>query len=325
MSKLKFCTWNINGIRAVAKKDFFLWLEKSDLDLVSLQETKAQIEQLDQSFFERETHPYVNFNSAVRKGYSGVANYSKVKISKINHGINQKIFDSKLMPYLIEGIFTDKKNSILEFRQGPKFDINSSFNSSRSSLKGAEQIDLKILNKQIESFNSEGRIIESFIDIGSNKKILHYNVYFPNGGSGDERLLFKMQFYEVFWTYLFTMEKTYPYIIVTGDYNTAHKEEDLARPKENINISGFMPIERLYLDWFEEFGFIDAFRYLNPDSNDKYTWWSFRSGARPRNIGWRIDYFFVSKALKNNLLKSSIHDDIEGSDHCPVSLEISIP
>jgi exodeoxyribonuclease-3 len=271
---MKLCSWNVNGIRAVAQKGFFEWLNNSGFDVVCLQETKAQPDQLEPKFLSQLQYPYVSFNSAERKGYSGVANYFRNEPQIIKHGFDVDLFSKP--------------------------------------------------QKLLKDFNSEGRIIESHHKLDDKKLLILLNIYFPNGGSGEERLKFKLEFYEAFLDYLKALEKISPYIAVTGDYNTAHHEIDLARPKENINISGFMPIEREYLDRLQQMGYIDTFRYLNPAKKDSYTWWSFRTAARKRNVGWRIDYFFVSSALKSIISDAKILDDVMGSDHCPVTLELKI-
>jgi len=149
------------------------------------------------------------------------------------------------------------------------------------------------------------------------------NIYFPNGKQGQSRLDFKLTFYKEFLSYLKKLSKTEKNIIFCGDVNTAHQELDLARPKENEKISGFLPAERLWLDKFTEAGFIDTFRHFHPDQI-KYSWWDQKSRARERNVGWRIDYFFVSKNLLSKVKEIDILDDVFGSDHAPVSLTLKL-
>ncbi len=169
----------------------------------------------------------------------------------------------------------------------------------------------------IDKFDCEGRIIE--LDFGD---FVYFNIYFPNGGSGDERLKYKLEFYEEFLKYLDNLRKNgKKNFVIAGDYNTAHKEIDLARPKDNENISGFMPCERVWIDKYINEGLVDSFRYFHPDKSEIYSWWSFRTAARNRNIGWRIDYQMVSDDLMKYVKNADIMTHIMGSDHCPVLLE----
>ncbi|MDR2351714.1 MAG: exodeoxyribonuclease III [Deltaproteobacteria bacterium] len=149
-----------------------------------------------------------------------------------------------------------------------------------------------------------------------------FNVYFPNGQKDDERLAYKLDYYNAFLDYAEKLRKLKP-IVVCGDFNTAHKPIDLSHPKENEDTSGFLPIERAWLDKFISHGYIDTFRYKNGDITQNYTWWSFRTGARSNNVGWRIDYFFVSQELAPRIKRAWIEPHIFGSDHCPVGLELS--
>ncbi len=302
-SRLKICSWNVNGIRAVAKKGFHDWLQASQFDIVCLQETKAHAEQLDTSLRTIEGYPFVEFNSAERKGYSGVANLIQEDSLpvKYNSGFELERFQST--PIEIEEIIAGKSTTTINY--------------SKNKLSTSK------LEEQIKNFNNEGRIIESCHRL-NNKDYILFNIYFPNGGASTERLKFKLEFYEALLLYLEETLKQTPNIIITGDYNTAHHEIDLARPKDNTNTSGFMPIERVYLDRLEALGFQDTFRYLHPDQADAYTWWSFRTAARNRNIGWRIDYFYVSKTLVSHIQSAEIHSNIMGSDHCPISLELKL-
>ncbi|GAB7079362.1 exodeoxyribonuclease III [Megalodesulfovibrio paquesii] len=149
------------------------------------------------------------------------------------------------------------------------------------------------------------------------------NIYFPNGQMNQERLDYKMGYYDAFLDHAQTLRKTKP-VIVCGDFNTAHTELDIARPKENEKTSGFLPIERAWMDRFEAAGYVDTFRHLHPGEKDHYTWWSFRANARARNVGWRIDYFYVSSELTDAIEDAWIEPDIMGSDHCPIGLEINL-
>jgi len=165
--------------------------------------------------------------------------------------------------------------------------------------------------------SKEGRIIE--LDF---EKFILLNVYFPNGGASDARLKYKLEFYKEFLKYIKKLKKDGRKIIFCGDVNTAHHEIDLARPKDNIDNSGFMPIEREWLDKFEDDGFIDTFRFFHQNKKDIYSWWDMKTRSRERNVGWRIDYFYASSNLKNNLKQASILTDVYGSDHCPISLDL---
>jgi exodeoxyribonuclease III len=253
---MKIYSWNINGIRAIARKGFLDWLKETSPEILCLQETKAQVQQLG---FEL-TQPLnyeVSFASAQKPGYSGTATYSKIQPKKIQIGLGEKRFDQ------------------------------------------------------------EGRTIISYYP-----NFVLFNIYFPNGKASKERLNYKMDYYAFLLNYLKDLKKQEKNIIITGDVNTAHKEIDLARPKANEKISGFLKEEREWIDQLLSLGFIDSYRYLYPNKKDAYTWWSLRSAARERNVGWRIDYFFLSENLKNNLKSASVHDQVTGSDHCPISIEL---
>jgi len=146
-----------------------------------------------------------------------------------------------------------------------------------------------------------------------------FNIYFPNGQRDQERLDYKLGFYKALLERCDEMIASGKEIIITGDFNTAHEPIDLANPKSNEKNSGFMPIEREWIDRFLEHGFIDAFRQLYPEKV-QYSWWTYRFGARSRNVGWRLDYFLVTKGIMEMVEDVVIHDDVMGSDHCPVSL-----
>lgn len=165
--------------------------------------------------------------------------------------------------------------------------------------------------------DGEGRIVLLEFD-----RFYYFNVYFPNGGMGPKRLAYKLEFYDRFLKLMEAFRKKKP-IVLCGDVNTAHKEIDLARPKQNEKNSGFMPIEREWIDKLIKKGYIDTFRMFNNDS-DQYTWWDMKTRSRDRNVGWRIDYFFVSNELKKNVKEAWIDQDVKGSDHCPVGLKLSI-
>lgn len=254
---LKLVSWNVNGIRAVDKKEALKWIDEHQIDILALQEIKAEKEQIPNTIFNKE-YAHVQVNSSSRKGQSGTA------------------------------LFTD---------------ITPTFVSE------TEQVD--ILN--------EGRINEFHFE-----NIAFFNVYFPNGQSREERLVYKMEFYERFLEYINALRKEGKSIIVCGDVNTAHTEIDLARPKANEETSGFLPMERAWIDKLLEHGYVDTFRHVNGDEPHNYSWWSYRANARANNVGWRIDYFFVSDDLKDKIKNAYIMPDIVGSDHCPVALEIAL-
>ncbi|RQD64546.1 MAG: exodeoxyribonuclease III [Desulfonatronovibrio sp. MSAO_Bac4] len=168
-----------------------------------------------------------------------------------------------------------------------------------------------------DRFQGEGRVI-----LMEYEKFYLFNIYFPNGQMSDERLQFKLDFYDCFLNYAQELRKNKP-IVVCGDVNTAHREIDLKNPKANEDRSGFLPIEREWMDKFIGLGYIDTFRMFNQEP-DQYTWWTYRFGARSRNAGWRIDYFFVSEELRDNVVRSWIEPEVMGSDHCPIGLELKV-
>ena len=170
---------------------------------------------------------------------------------------------------------------------------------------------------QDKQFNKEGRMITAFFD-----NLIVSNIYFPNGGQGSDRLKFKLEFYEAFLDYIEKLKKKNP-VVWGGDINTAHEAIDLARPRENKKNTGFLPEERAWLDEVIADGWVDTFRHFYPEKKDMYTYWDMKTGARDRNVGWRIDYFFVSPDLTQKLEKATIHKDIFGSDHCPISIQLS--
>jgi exodeoxyribonuclease-3 len=182
----------------------------------------------------------------------------------------------------------------------------------------------KIPPKKIEQgfgrkkFDSEGRIL-----IAEYEKFTLFNIYFPNGKQSKERLKFKLDFYDAFLDHIDKLKKKGRNIIICGDVNTAHKEIDLARPRENEKVSGFLPEERAWMDKLFSHGYIDTFRMFN-DQPGNYTWWDLKSRARDRNVGWRIDYFIVSESLRKNIKSAFILPEIMGSDHCPIGMQINI-
>jgi exodeoxyribonuclease-3 len=170
----------------------------------------------------------------------------------------------------------------------------------------------------VDEFDREGRTI-----IAQYESFTLFNIYFPNGKASGERLNYKMAFYDAFLEYINQRRDDGENIIVCGDVNTAHKEIDLSRPKENRKVSGFLPEERAWIDKLLEHGYIDTFREFNTEP-EHYTWWDMKSRARERNKGWRIDYFFISQSLRSRLKNAFILSDIMGSDHCPIGIEITL-
>ena len=167
-------------------------------------------------------------------------------------------------------------------------------------------------------FDGEGRVIT-----------LEYpafyllNIYFPNGGQGPERLKYKLDFYEAFLAHIENLRRTGKAVVFCGDVNTAHKEIDLARPKENVENSGFMPIERAWLDKITGLGWVDTFRAFHPEPG-QYTWWDYKTKARERNVGWRLDYFFINKEKLPLVKDSFILAGVQGSDHCPIGITLDL-
>lgn len=179
------------------------------------------------------------------------------------------------------------------------------------------QPELMSLGYQIDEFDREGRVL-----ITEHNNVLLANIYFPNGKQNKVRLKYKMDFYDATLKYFSRLMDQGRKIIVVGDYNTAHKPIDLAHPKQNETISGFLPIEREWIDRWIDAGFIDVFRKFN-NQPDQYTWWDMRTRARDRNIGWRIDYFFVSENMIDLVTDAWIMPDVVGSDHCPLGIEVA--
>jgi len=259
-SKIKLVSWNINGLRAVYKKDFLNSFKQLKADIFSLQEIKLQDDQRTAEMINiKGYHSYWSY-STVKKGYSGVATYTKIKPEYVKYGLG------------------------------------------------------------IEKFDQEGRVLE----LGF-KDFIFFNIYFPNGQKNDERLNYKLDFYQALFAYTDDLIKAGKNIIITGDYNTAHNEIDLKNPKANSKRSGFLRIERDWLDEIVKRGYVDTFRHFHPDEI-KYSWWSYRFNARKNNAGWRIDYFFASQdIIRQNMVKEAFIDNsILGSDHCPIGLTLNI-
>lgn len=184
-------------------------------------------------------------------------------------------------------------------------------------LTKGKPLDLEIgLGKK--EFDSEGRVIFAHFD-----KFTVVNTYFPNAQRDLKRMPYKLAFSDCLLEKLETLRKKRPNIIICGDMNVAHQEIDIRNPKSNANNSGFTQVER---DWFSKFlnaGYLDSFRHLHPDTKDAYSWWSYRPGVRQKNIGWRIDYFVVTKEMAKHVKNAGILSSQMGSDHCPVTIEVS--
>ncbi|MGM0367937.1 MAG: exodeoxyribonuclease III [Actinomycetota bacterium] len=195
--------------------------------------------------------------------------------------------------------------------------------STRSGYSGVaiyskKEPKLICMDTGAERFDREGRLIRADFN-----DFILFNVYFPNGGRSKQRLHYKLDFYTYFLDYISYLKRKGKKIVIAGDFNTAHKPIDLARPRQNINNTGFLPVEREWIDRLVSTGFIDSFRYFNKKA-DQYTWWDYKTRSRERNVGWRLDYFFASSNLEKSLISSNILSFILGSDHCPLSLEIGI-
>ena len=252
---MKIISFNVNGIRAIVSKNFIQDMQTISPDVICLQETKADAEQVAIAVADLSGY-HVFANAAEKKGYSGTAILSKVAPLSIQYEMG------------------------------------------------------------IDEHDHEGRIV-----------CAEYNdfflvcVYVPNSGSELARLPYRQQWDADFLTYLKKCEETKP-VVICGDLNVAHQAIDLARPKENYNkAAGYMQEEIDGLSRFVEAGLVDTFRYFNPDQA-KYSWWSYRAGAREKNVGWRIDYFLASEAFLNRISATEIYNDILGSDHCPVGITI---
>lgn len=255
---MKLISWNVNGIRAVMQKDFRKKVEEINPDILCLQETKAQENQVDAALADFDDF-YIYSNAAQRKGYSGTCILTKLKPVNVSRGIG------------------------------------------------------------IEEHDNEGRVITLEFD-----GFFLVDVYVPNSGAELLRLDYRQTWDKAFYDYLKGLESAKP-VVVCGDFNVAHTEIDIARPKDNYNKSaGYMQQEIDGMDRFISGGFIDTFRYMNPEKKDAYSWWSFRAGARARNVGWRIDYFLISNSLIGKLEEAFILPEVDGSDHCPVGVIMNI-
>lgn len=251
---MKLISWNVNGIRAISKKDSWQEVFNMSPDVLSIQETKAMPEQLSESLLNPKGYFSYFDSSKTRKGYSGVAVYTKEKPEKVEYGL------------------------------------------------GKDYMDM------------EGRLLTLYF-----KDFILMNCYFPNGGKSPEHFAYKLEYYEHFLKRAKSLEKKKP-VIFMGDINATVADIDLARPKENAGHLGCTVEERSLLAKYIT-SFVDTFRFINGEKV-KYTWWDMKTRARERNIGWRIDYIFTSKSLEKNIKKAEILNEVFGSDHCPVLLEV---
>ena len=258
-NSINLISWNVNGIRAAAKKGFVDWLDAAAPDILCLQETRAEAHQVPAAIRE---HPgyHTDWNhSKARKGYSGTGLLSKEEPLAVQHDLG------------------------------------------------------------VEAFDQEGRTL-----IAEYPSFVLLNCYFPNGGRGNDRVPFKLDFYQAFLDKCEALRAAGKTVIFCGDVNTAHREIDLARPKENQTTTGFLPEEREWMDRFVAAGYVDTFRLHHPDLADQYTWWDQLTRARDRNVGWRIDYFFIATEAADRIEDAFILPDVLGSDHCPVGIRLRV-
>lgn len=253
---MKFISWNVNGIRASHKKGALAKIFEQGADIIGIQETKSTPDQLSVDIISPQGYISYFDSAKERKGYSGVAVYTKIKPEKVSYGLGE------------------------------------------------------------DEYDTEGRCLTLCF-----KDFVFVTAYFPNGGRDADHFQFKLRYYEMFLKHVQKLEKKYGTVVFCGDLNVAHNEIDLARPKENSNQIGFLPVERAWVDKVLKTGFIDTFRHIHKDTV-KYSWWDQKTRSRERNVGWRIDYFFVDGASSKKIKHADILTDIEGSDHAPVMLEM---
>ena len=247
----RIANYNVNGIRSALSKGLVDWMLDANIDILCVQEIKADIDQIPHFFFEEAGYKTYWF-PAQKKGYSGVAIISKIEPKHVEYGMG------------------------------------------------------------IEEYDNEGRFMRADFDSFS-----LVSAYHPSGSSGDQRQSFKMKWLNDFHLYIHILKTNFPNLILAGDYNICHQAIDIHDPVRNANVSGFLPEERQWMTDFLNSGFSDSFRMLNSQPN-QYTWWSYRANARPKNLGWRIDYILHSQNLNGNLHQSSIASNAVHSDHCPV-------
>ena len=256
MNRVDVISWNVNGLRSVARKGWINWLEAEQPDVLCMQEVRVTPDQLDDELI-RPLGYKSFFASAEKKGYSGVSVYSKLEPEDVIVGLGD------------------------------------------------------------ERFDNEGRTITI-----KYKDFTVVNAYFPNGQRDHGRVPYKLDYCDSFLEYCQRLRERGERLILYGDFNTAHRPIDLARPENNKNTTGFLSIERDWIDKLVVHGFIDVYRQINGDIEGRYTWWSNRKGVRERNVGWRIDYFFLSPDLISNVKSVEHLSEILGSDHCPIKIEL---
>lgn len=255
---IKLVSWNVNGIRAVSKKnEFWDWFDSTDADIINFQEVRAQESDIPKKLLNRDGFD-TYFNQAEKKGYSGVATYSSIAPLNVTKGLG------------------------------------------------------------VDNLDSEGRVLE--VEYPS---FTLFNIYFPNSGMNAKRLDFKVEFCDVLLDRMLELTDNGVNVVLTGDYNIAHNPIDVYSPSNCEGKSGYLPEERAWLDKVEEYGFVDTFRLFD-EGEGNYTWWSYRTRARERNAGWRLDYFYVNKDLVGKVKSARILSDVYGSDHCPVTLELDL-
>jgi exodeoxyribonuclease-3 len=253
---MKLYSWNVNGIRAAARKGFLDWVQATQPDVLCIQETRARPDQLDRELLEPRGYTST-WAYAERAGYSGVGLYSRLEPLSVQVGLG------------------------------------------------------------IPAYDREGRTI-----IAEYEHFVLLTAYFPNGSRDHSRVPFKMAYKQAFLETCERLREQGKAVIFCGDVNTAHREIDLARPKQNAQHTGFLPQERAWIDRVLAAGYLDTFRMQHPHEEGAYTWWAYWGGARARNVGWRLDYFFISPDLRPHVRDAAIHPEVEGSDHCPVSLTL---
>ena len=268
---MRIYSWNVNGIRAVEKKGLLKpFLAKHKPDILCIQETKAQPEQVEDDFAEKYPEYEQYWHSAEKKGYSGTAVFSKIPLENVLFGIPDDIKH--------------------------KYELDDTYGDT----------------------TKEGRVLTVELE-----QCYVSTVYTPNAKDDLSRIPMREHWDPAYLEYMNRLQKEKP-IIFCGDFNVAHTEIDLARPKENRGKKGFTDEERAGFEAMLKSGFVDTLRHFHPGVPDLYTWWSHFGGARERNVGWRIDYVMASQALVPLLKQAKIHPDVMGSDHCPVSIDITL-
>ena len=247
-------SWNVNGIRAAEGKGLFDWMQNYKPDILCIQETKAQPDQLNEVFHNQSGYSSY-FMSAERKGYSGTALYTKEEPDSVS-------------------------------------------------------------NMGVDDFDREGRTL-----IAEYRDFTLINCYFPNSQNEGVRLDYKLEYNRALHKLADSLVKAGKNIIICGDYNVAHKPIDLTHPEANEKNAGYLPEEREWMDRFTESGWIDTFRQFHTEP-EQYSWWSYRTRGRERNVGWRLDYFCVNETFMPLVKDSLIHQEVMGSDHCPIELQL---